>query len=149
MSFSSRNKNSNKYLLFNLASWILIICIIIIIDKESINLYSLKQIFTIILGPAIIILPAIIIHFILYFRDKNKLFICDNDKITFINQDFQLLISEFDIINYRYTQGHWFYADITIYVKNDKKIYISNLNDDFKKVSKQLESWNIKRRSFF
>ena len=79
----------------------------------------------------------------------NKIFICDNDKITFTKNDTRLIINKYDIVKYRYTQGHWFYADITIYLQNDKKIYISNLNDDFKKVSELLKDWNIKKRSFF
>jgi hypothetical protein len=138
----------------------LLTCIVFYSDRDKD--YPFTFIGTI-LFPLIFLIALLIIQFILFFRDINKKFIYEPDAIIFTNKVFigepdrifltkkniRLSINRNDIINYRYLQGGWLYANITIYLKDDKKIKISNLNDNFKIINNLLKDWCIETRPFF
>jgi hypothetical protein len=149
MNYLPRAKSLKKFFLYNLTFCVLLAFIVMLIDWNSLKNLTLNGFLSFFIFPLIWLIILLSIQFGYYFRDKDKIFILGNDKFTFINKSIQLTFNKHDIVKYRYTKGSWLYADITIYLQNDKKIYISNLNDDFKNVSKQLKDWNIKRRSFF
>jgi len=95
------------------------------------------------------LVPILTIGFVYYFRDKKKLFECYDDRFIYILSGNRYTINKSDVINYRCFQGHSFYAELTIYLNRDRKILVSNLNEDFKMICKQMKDWNIETRPFF
>jgi hypothetical protein len=142
-----RKLRIRNFLFFNLINIVVCVFIIVLVSylHDDFDFFSKGQIIGFSISFGIFFIPQLYP----FIRDINKTFICDISKITIIRHKIQIVINRDDIIDFRRVQGRWLYAEITIFLKNKNKIRISNLNDDFKAISRQLQDWNIKTRPFF
>jgi hypothetical protein len=138
----SSKKNRNRLLIGNAVSWLIIsIALIITQYNDHFSISVLVFIYCFIL-PSILFAPFICITLWTYHRDKDKEIYFEYERIIVTNKEKKLIIYKEDIREIK-KYSRLFYSDLTIDLKTNVKLKISNAHEDYKETLKKLKSWDI------